>query len=345
MRPRTPLAALSPWRARVVLAGVVALIGWGLAAGAPVPARGATAVAGDDDIAMYARIVARVHAGEGYYAATHDELSRGGYPLRPMFNWRPPLYAWLFGALPSPRAGQALLVALALFAALGGYAAARPWGVAPAAAVALLHAGLFSAAGAAYLSTELWAGVLLALSLAAYARGWRGLGLAAALLALFFRELALVYVLACVVSARDRRERLAWAIGLGAWAAWFALHAARVAPYLAGVAAPPRSWIAFGGLRFLLVTCRANALAFAAPSWLVAALLPLALAGAAALDGELARARLAALGYVLVFCVVGRPFDFYWGLVWLPLAHFGLARAPGALADLVTASRGRAAPS
>lgn len=338
MAPRTSLAALSPLRARVMLACLALLAAWGVVAGAPRPVRGRVAVAGDDDVAMYGRVVARVHAGEDYYAAAGDELLRGGYPLRPMFNWRPPLYAWLFAALPSPRAGQALLLALALVAALAGYAAARPWGVAPAAAVALLHAGLFSAAGAAYLSTELWAGVSIALSLAAYARGHRALGLATALAALFFRELALVYVAACAIAARGRRERVAWAAGLVAWAAYFAVHAARVAPHLAGVAAPPRSWIAFGGLRFVLLTLRANALAFAAPSWLVALVLPLALAGAAALDGEFAPVRLATLGYVVAFFVVGQPFDFYWGLVWLPLLHVGLARAPAALVDLVRAA-------
>jgi len=336
--PRTSLAGLSPLRARVVLACLAALAAWGLIAGAPAPQRGRVAVAGDDDIAMYGRIVARVHAGESYYTATHVELERGGYPLRPMFNWRPPLYAWLFDAL-QPRGGQALLVALALVAALAGYAAARPWGVVPAATVALLHAGLFSLAGSVYLSTELWAGVLVALSLAAYARRRRMLGFAAALAALFFRELAIVYVAACVVSARGRRERLAWAGGLVAWAGYFALHAARVAPHLAGVQAPARSWIAFGGLRFVLLTCRANALAFAAPSWLLALLLPLALAGAAALDDELVAARRAALGYVLVLFAVGQPFDFYWGFVWLPLVHFGLARAPAALVDLARAAR------
>jgi len=337
---RTSLAGISALRARVVLGCLAAIAAWGIVAGAPQAARGRAVVAGDDDIAMYARIVARVHAGEGYYAATHTELERGDYPLRPMFNWRPPLYAWLFGALPTPRAGQALLLVLALVAALAGYAAARPWGGAPAVVVALLHAGLFSAAGAAYLSTELWAGVLIALSLAAYARGRRGAAIAAALAALFFRELAIVYVAACVLSARTRRERTAWAVGLAAWAGYFAVHAARVAPELAGVAAAPRSWIAFGGLRFLLLSCRANALAFAAPSWLLALALPAALAGAAALDGELARARLATLGYVVLFAVVGQPFDFYWGFAWLPLLHFGLARAPAALADLTRAARG-----
>src|SRR4051812_19009760 len=171
---RTSLAALSPLRARVVLVCCALLIGWGVIAGAPIPRRSAVAIAGDDDIAMYGRVVARVRGGESYYAATHDELARGGYPLRPIFNWRPPLYAWIFGTLPLP-AGLALLVALALLATLAAYAVARPWGIAPAAALALLHAALFSVAGSIYLSTELWAGVLIALSLAAYARQRRSL--------------------------------------------------------------------------------------------------------------------------------------------------------------------------
>src|SRR5438067_756904 len=68
---------------------------------------------GGRDLQVYRSIVARVHAGEDYYAAAGAELRANGYPTGSLFNWRPPIYAWLIGNLPAPVWGQVLLCALA----------------------------------------------------------------------------------------------------------------------------------------------------------------------------------------------------------------------------------------
>src|SRR5437588_913669 len=95
---------------------------------APERATGQSASA-PDDMAMYSAVVARVHAGQDYWDAAEIELRRGDYPLRPMFNWRQPLYAWLFAALPSPLIGQAILIVIALVVVLLGYQTLRPEGL------------------------------------------------------------------------------------------------------------------------------------------------------------------------------------------------------------------------
>jgi hypothetical protein len=307
----------------------------------PEPAAGVMA-SKDDDMTMYGHVVARVRAGESYWDAAGDELRRGDYPLRPMFNWRQPLYAWLFAALPSPIAGQGLLVALALVVILWTYTAMRAEGVVVAALAAVLQGTVFAAAGTVFYSTELWAGVLIALSAVAYARNRTWIGFAAAISALFFRELALPWCAVCVLGG-GRRERLAWAVGLVAWGGYFALHATRVAAHLAQLApaTPARSWLALGGLGFVLTTLRSNGLLLSAPRWLLALLLPPSLLGIAALPAGFGRVRQAVLLYVAAFFVVGLPFNFYWGFVYVPLLALGTACAVKALPALVRSALAR----
>src|SRR5262245_1064005 len=67
-----------------------------------------------NDLRLYRAIVDRVHHGEPYYDAAEAELRARGYPMRSVFNWRPPLYAWLLGHLPALAWGRALFIILAL---------------------------------------------------------------------------------------------------------------------------------------------------------------------------------------------------------------------------------------
>jgi hypothetical protein len=215
----------------------------------------------------------------------------------------------------------------------------RAEGIVTAAAAAIFQGTVFAAAGTVYFSTELWAGVLIALSATAYARNRVGLGFAAAISALFFRELALPWCAVCFLQA-SKRERLAWAAGFVAWGGYFALHASRVAAHLALI--PPssgaRSWLALGGLGFVLRTLRSNGFLLEAPRWLLALLFPLSLLGMGALPEGFARVKLAVLLYVAAFLFVGLPFDFYWGFVYVPLLLLGLARALTAVPALAKAA-------
>jgi len=182
--------------------------------------------------------------------------------------------------------------------------------------------------------------VLIALSATAYARRRTTVGFAAAISALFFRELALPWCAVCAWRA-SKRERLAWVIGLVAWGGYFALHASRVAAHLALIppASGARSWLALGGLGFVLKTLRSNGFLLEAPRWLLALLFPLSLLGTAALPEGFERVKLAVLLYVAAFLFVGLPFDFYWGFVYVPLLMLGMARALTATPALVKAAR------
>ena len=47
---------------------------------------------------------------------------------------------------------------------------------------------------------------------------------------------------------------------------------------------------------------------------------------------------LASLGYLLAYAVIGRPENFYWGLLPAPLLAWGFAQAPRALFEMVAAA-------
>ena len=145
---------------------------------------------------------------------------------------------------------------------------------------------------------EFWAGTLIALSLAAYGRGWRFVSVICGLAALSLRELTLPFVCVMMVLAYregHRREALAWLIGSHCfrWRITASLvysykldHGKRLG--LEG------GWIVFGGWRFVLDTAKMQPLLLIAPPWVTAIILPLALLGLAGWRGPLG-SRVAAL--------------------------------------------------
>ncbi|HMB08587.1 MAG TPA: hypothetical protein VKP69_33255, partial [Isosphaeraceae bacterium] len=178
------------WRALATLAVFGATTGLCLAAApsdnAPPNASWASSRS-TTDLDVFLRTVQRVHNGEGYYDAAGRELRAHGYPIRSMFNWRPPLYAWLYGAQPSPAWGQAILVLLAsVTLLLSCDLALREGGMTLAAANGLLLIGALGwcVSPNNTLSTELRAGTMITLSVVTYARDWWLLGVAAGLFSL-----------------------------------------------------------------------------------------------------------------------------------------------------------------
>lgn len=298
---------------------------------------------GQGDAALYRAILDRVHAGEGYYDAAGAELRARNYPTRPVFNWREPTYAWLLGHLPWP---NVLLVALGLLTiALSFLWIRREWSDRAALAVVLLHAGALPFGPEPVVFQEVWAGSLIILSATLYARGQWRLGVVAGLLALAFREQALLpcaVALLLALHARRWAEVRAWIIGLVAWVALMALHFHEVARHLgpADFAIPSRSWFAFGGPRFLVAMLGFDAYALVLPRALAALVIPLALFGYAGWRNPGAtRMGLTLFGFMLAFSVVGKPFDTYWGSLFVPLLSVGLVRFPFALRDLWIALR------
>jgi hypothetical protein len=119
-----------------------------------------------------------------------------------------------------------------------------------------------------------------------------------------------------------------------------AIHASLVAARLHPGDQVSVSWVALGGWPFVLLTGKWNALLIAAPSWVVAVVVPLMLLGVAAWPGPLGtRMALISAGYTAAFLAVGRPDNFLWGVVTAPLLGLGLLMVPGALRDICAALR------
>ena len=297
------------------------------------------------DLDLYRQVVAEVRGGRPYYAAAREQIPAHGFPIASPLNWRLPTYAWLFALVPGPRWIQAALVLLSIAALAATFVAQkRDGGAAPAIATMLLLVGVVRWAldGDAYLAQEPWAATLIALSLAMHALGgrWRAAAVATGIAALLFRELALPFCgIACLSAAWNRRwrESAGWAAGIVLFFAFFAWHVAQVRAQLTEIAAPGGAglvqWLRLGGLDFVLLTTRMNGLLFAAPAGVLWLYLLAALAGLAARTDETSRlACFAALAYLLAFAVLGRPENFYWGLLPAPLLAWGAAHAPAALA-------------
>ncbi len=323
----------------VPLIGCILLVAGSTWAGeTAVPARGGGVAESplSPDLRLYQAEIEALRAGEGYYDAALRLLPECGFPVSSVFNWRLPTAAWITAALPTNGWARWGLIAIALIACerlirreedeSGGR---RSW---------LLGWWLFGVVswlwdGEAYLAQEVWAAVILLAALAARRvdRPLLGVGLETA--ALFVRELALPWVLVSLVMAgwrRQWREAGTLAAGLVAWGLFFAWHAAEVQSRLTGgeAAASPAStgWLAWGGLSFLAATMRMNGLIHVAPPVIGLVLLALGLAGLIRRNDELGRRLAAVVGvYVAAFCVVGQPWNMYWGLMYVPALGWGLA--------------------
>src|SRR5262245_41057601 len=176
----TGFGRLSPWAARGVLAVAAAIIAWFVSISLSPSAidYAAHPRGGHGDIELYQAEIHRIQQGEGYYEAANAELRPRGYPVRSVFNWRTPLPMWLLGILPSDAAGRALigllaaaLVALAVHV-VAGEANAR---VGIFCGVLLIGALMPCWLKDTYVMPVVWAGVLIGLSVCAYAidrRDW-----------------------------------------------------------------------------------------------------------------------------------------------------------------------------
>ena len=176
-------ARLSPWQARAVLIALVLLVGLGLwKSPTPPPlcdVREENARSGD--VFLYMTEIKRIHAGENYYQVAAEELVAQGYPTASVFNWRTPLPMWLIGKLPDPLLGRLILIAAGIAMLLMAFeAAAREqpnvYRLAMPLAALLIGPMLPCFQGDVFVLTEVWAGIMIALSLCAYGVELRFLG-------------------------------------------------------------------------------------------------------------------------------------------------------------------------
>jgi hypothetical protein len=342
----TGYARLAPWQARAVMAAWALLALFCLAMmPSPPPVSDAREEGnGNGDVALYRAEVDRVHAGEGYYQVAAQELVARGYPTRSVFNWRTPLPMWLIGSLPAPLLGKLLLGLLAFGSLVLAFESTSREqsnvfrGPLP---LVLLMMGPFLPCllGDLYVMPVLWAGSLITLSVCAYGVHRPGLGAAAGVAAVFFRELAMPYCLLAAAWAAwrgQRRERLIWIAGLTAWTLFFALHWLQVKQLTRPDAVGhSEGWIQFGGIGFVQATMQMNACLLMLPQWVTALYFVAAMCGLAGWQSRFGlRVGLTVCLFVLIFSVVGHDFNRYWGLLISPLACFGMVRFPASAADL-----------
>lgn len=297
---------------------------------------------GPADVALYLAEAERVHAGQSYYDAAAAELTERGYPTRSIFNWRTPLPVWLIGKLPDLAAANVILGLAGLALALLSFRLlADEGGVNQGITGVILLAGavLPCLLGELVLVSELWSGVLLAMSAVLFGIKRPAAGVAAGIGALFFRELAAPYCVLCIVlAAYERRYRALalWGVGLAAYAIYFGLHVAQVLPRISPEAiAHEGSWIRFGGAGFLISTVQMNAFLLLLPQWVSAIYLACALLGAATWNTPAGRLiALTVAGYAVLFSIVGHDFNQYWGSEIAPLLCLPAARSPAVLRQL-----------
>jgi len=346
-----PFPHLPRRAAALVLALLAAAMAWSALANrpdeghasAPAPTLAAPAATGraKGDMALYARIHARVAAGEGYYAAALAEQRAGNYPTRPFVAVRLPTLAMVQAAVgPDGVRWLAMALVAAAIAALW-------WRDVPLASVGerLIASALLAAGGGAAFSPvagydhDFIAGVLLTLALLAWrpARWWPALIAAAAALAV--RELAAPFVLLWLaVALADRRWRQAAAVTavLALFLAGVILHGQAVAAARLPGDLASQGWQAMAGYALPLSALgKLTGLRFLPPA-LAAPLAILPLAGWAGLGGRLGLfASLWFVGLATMMALFARPANDYWVELALPAYAIGLAFAPRAVGELL----------
>jgi hypothetical protein len=341
---------LQPLRSILILAFLIASIIYGIAVCRPIPYLQGNQTNGED-LKYYQTIVDKIHQGESYYSAAGYELRHRGVITASIFNWRLPLLGFFLGNLPSPYIGQAILFVLAaisLFLWLkifqhSGYNSAQ-----------IVLGGLFlsglliySIIPGPFLMHEFWAGTLIVLSLAIYAHGWRYTSALTGLAALFLRELALPFVFVMLILAYfegKRREALLWFVGVIIFSLVFYIHWSLVSRIIYESDKILRSsWIAFGGWPFILNTTQMHPFLILSPAWIAAIIVPISILGLIGRRHHPWEIRIACTIsiYMLLFGIVGRSFNTYWGLIYAFLVPLGLLHAPRILNELWSSARGQ----
>jgi hypothetical protein len=256
---------------------------------------------------------------------------------------------WGSLALVPPGGRRGCLVALSVIAGLAVTLTALSRASRLAAVVTSLAACgvvLIASAPGTVAMGEAWAGAFIALAVCAYAFDQRATGVVAGLIAMFLRELVAPFTLVCAAIAlteRRWRELAGWLAGGLAYSVYYGLHLSRIWAHQLPTDLPGQgSWIAWGGLSFLLTTVQWNGLLLLAPWGVVAAALALIVAGV--LTGRSpVHLRLGAGVYLVLFLIVGQPFDRYWGLLvwptWALACGYGAAAVVDAMAIAAGLSR------
>lgn len=302
----------------------------------------------DTDLLLYDRIAERVGDGENYYAVAVEEQRARDFPVRPGLAVRLPTLAYVTAVL-----GQWGLLALGVIVLIGTLIAwyyrlrDLPGGPGHMRYIALLLV-IGAAAGLKpqyVVLHEVWAGLLIALSMGLYRPEKWIWAFVAGVLALAIREHALPFVMlmgAIAFVRGNRIEAIAWALVVLIFGGLLALHVLQVAEYTTPSDPVSPGWLALRGLGGWTSNIVLSSPLQFLPGWLAAPLALLPLIGWAGWRNWLGLAGfLLCLGYGVLFMIAGRDNNFYWALVVMPIWFVGLAFTPRALASLVRSARGR----
>jgi hypothetical protein len=286
------------------------------------------------DLQNYHLIIKRISEGGGYYESVADVLHSRGFFSKSIFNWRLPTLAWLLGHLPDDRfygKGLAIIFALAntFFWSL---VFRRSNSIKEMILGSFLISGpiLFALTTDAYLSHEFWAGTMVSLSLAAYGMNRMYSSVTLGFFALIIRELTVPYVFLMFLFSiieRRKKEAFLWGITIILFSIIFVFHYWMVKASMTGNEfAQPKSWLALGGVPFVIGTAKVSPFFILLPTWLVAILFPLAVIGLFAWDKVYLGLRTAATVslYAFSFLFIGLPYNKYWGMMFAFICPLGL---------------------
>jgi hypothetical protein len=326
-----------------LLTVMAALILTGLVLGRspPVPP-----INGHTDRTLYQTILRDVGQGRPYYEAASAEMRADKYPTQPFLAVRPPALTMTLALLPSSAARRNALLALsALTLAAWAWRLRAVWRDQPlryVAALMLMASGMV-VVDPAYLFHEVWAGLLMALSLALHRPGRWGLSLVLGVAAALVRELAIpfLWVMTAISFWEGRKtEAGAWLLATALVLASLTAHAVAVGAVVKAGDQHSPGWLAFGGWRFVLAANSLDTVFVLAPKGCLAVGFPLALLGLfGAANGPGVRVAVIVCGFVAGLLVVGRAENTYWGLMIAPLWPLGLAWSDTALKRLLAQSR------
>ena len=293
-----------------------------------------------------AAILDHVRHGQDFYSAAIDALRENGRPLRPVLLAVPlPALPVTLSLLP-PMVGQLLLVLLGL-AVIAGWAR-RCWplfeGRGPRALIiVLLVAGLYPALDRAMVSVpEVWAALLIALSLVQRRPQAMPTAIALGLAAMILTPVALLHALVMLIlawQARARQEAIGWIIAIALFLLVLAAHAHALNAAVTAIDPAMGDILSILSPGTLIAAiASAGAVGFL-PLWLVLPLGVLAALGWVHWRQPVARrAGVTLTAYALAGMLTGGA-GF---LVMLsPLLFLGLVFAPDALRDLFVAARAR----
>jgi hypothetical protein len=327
--------------ARFLLASLAALLIVGFTT--RIPAQPVTSTPEKGDAGFYQAVAQRLQSGEPYYSAYGTELRSRGYPAASPFNWRTPLLLEAYAA--APRFASLLLFTLGALSVVAAILLLRNAPPESTVLGVILQAGAAASVvmvAASATVPEVWLGYLLLGSILAYHRGWNISAAVIGIGALFVRELAAPYCVACTLIAlrhRRRTEVITWISGAFAYAIYFGWHVMSVAAHSGpNEVAHHNSWIQFGGLPFVLGTMSFNGWFAASQPWGPSIGVALVLAALWARSAPL-HLRVCCVTYVGFFAVVGQTFNQNWGLVASPAWALACAYGISGLRRLIRSAR------